>query len=301
MNPLTYLKNMTFEDVQRITRTAMTLIAGSLVTHGVISPTATWISPTIGALVFAVSFAWQLYGNRLNAKLGEIAKMNHTPEMAKVADAAVVAIAANNAVAATTVEPVAKVAALVTILILGTLMVPTLGYAQTPKPRDAFGVPGGIINSPRTVINAIETKQSEDITKFLTDLADISGAITLSQQIPALQDPVGNACWLQFNGIGELLKIHPSPLNLKLASDWEALRLLAIGLNQVCANPNCGQMFLDATNAVGALAPIQNGLSLASICAKIPVIGTSAVPTAAAPISTVGTVVAPAPAVPAKP
>src|ERR1017187_6968610 len=180
------------------------------------------------------------------------------------------------------------------VLALATLLAgPAL--AQTTRPRDALGVPGGIIRSPSQTVAAIAGSQTEDITKFLTDLADISGAITLSQQIPALQDPVGNACWLQFNGIGELLKIHPSPLNLKLASDWEALRLLAIGLNQVCANPNCGQMFVDATNAVGALAPIQNGISLASICSKIPVIGTSAVPTSAAPAPVVGTVVAPAP------
>ena len=179
------------------------------------------------------------------------------------------------------------------ILALATLLAgPAL--AQT-RQKDILGIPGGIINSPHTTLSNIEAKQTQDITQFLVDLADISGAITLSQQIPALQDPVGNACWLQFNGIGELLKIHPSPLNLKLASDWEALRLLAIGLNQVCANPNCGQMFVDATNAVGALAPIQNGISLASICSKIPVIGTSAVPTSAAPAPVVGTVVAPAP------
>ena len=177
------------------------------------------------------------------------------------------------------------------ILALATLLAgPAL--AQTPKPRPLTGnLFNDIQNGAST---AIAAKQTQDITQFLVDLADISGAITLSQQIPALQDPVGNACWLQFNGIGELLKIHPSPLNLKLASDWEALRLLAIGLNQVCANPNCGQMFVDATNAVGALAPIQNGISLASICSKIPVIGTSAVPTSAAPAPVVGTVVAPA-------
>ena len=171
-------------------------------------------------------------------------------------------------------------------------------YAQAPKPRP---LTGNLFNDIQGAGSAIATKQTEDITKFLTDLADISGAITLSQQIPSLQDPVGNACWLQFNGIGELLKVHPSPLNLKLASDWEALRLLAIGLNQVCANPNCGQMFLDATNSVNALAPVPSGLSLASICSKIPVIGTSAVPTAAAPISTVGTVTPAAAPASAKP
>ena len=179
------------------------------------------------------------------------------------------------------------------VLALATLLAgPTL--AQTPRPRDALGVPGGIIRTPTQTVAAITGTVSEDITKFLTDLADISGAITLSTQIPGLQDPVGNACWIQFNGIGELLKAHPSPLNLKVASDWEALRLLAIGLNQVCANPNCGQMFVDATNAVSALAPIPNGLSLQSICSKVPVIGTSAVPTAAAPTAGVGTTPAPA-------
>lgn len=170
-------------------------------------------------------------------------------------------------------------------------------FAQTPKPRDALGVPGGFVRTPTQTVAAIEAKQTEDVTKFLTDLADISGAVTLSTQIPGLQDPVGNACWQQFNGIGELLKAHPSPLNLKLASDWEALRLLAIGLNQVCANPNCGQMFVDATNAVSALAPVPTGLSLQSICAKVPVIGTSAVPTAAAPTPLVGTTPAATPAV----
>jgi hypothetical protein len=174
-------------------------------------------------------------------------------------------------------------------------------FAQTSRPRDILGIPGGIIRSPTETVAAIAGKQSQDIAQFISDLADISSAITLSTQIPGLQDPVGNACWLQFNGIGELLKVHPSPVNLKLASDWEALRLLAIGLNQVCANPNCGQMFVDATNAVSALAPIPSGLSLQSICAKIPVIGTSAVPTAAAPAPLAGTVTAPAAPVVAPP
>lgn len=185
-------------------------------------------------------------------------------------------------------------------IVIAILALALAGPAFAQARKDRLGVPGGIINSPSDTVAAIEAKQTTDITKFLTDLADISGAITLSTQIPGLQDPVGNACWLQFNGIGELIKAHPSPLNLKLASDWEALRLLAIGLNQVCANPNCGQMFVDATNTVGALAPISTGLSLQSICAKVPVIGTSAVPTAAAPTGGIGTTTTPTPA-PAKP
>ena len=119
---------------------------------------------------------------------------------------------------------------------------------------------------------------TSQIATFLNNLADIGGAATLSTQIPGLQDPVGNACWTQLAPVQQLIKIHPLPLSLKAASDLEALRLAAIAMNQVCANPNCGQMFLDLTNAVSALSPIPMPISLASLCSKIAIIGTSAVP-----------------------
>lgn len=211
-----------------------------------------------------------------------------------------------------TMPPVTKAIVLLAILILGALIIPTVGYAQTPRPRphitgnpieDIKADVQDLNGNVTATANGILAKQTADVTKFLTDLADISGAITLSTQIPGLQDPVGNACWLQFNGIGELLKAHPLPATFKVASDWEALRLLAIGLNQVCANPNCGQMFVDATNTVSAIAPVPSGISLQSLCSKVPVIGTSAVPTAAAPTNGIGTVSTPvpAPALPAPP
>jgi hypothetical protein len=141
------------------------------------------------------------------------------------------------------------------------------------------------------------------VQDFLTTLADISGAITLSTQIPSLQDPVGNACWQQFAGIAALIKAHPLPLNLKVASDIEAARLLAIALNQICANPNCGQMWVDASNTANALVGAPIPMSLASVCAKVPVIGTNAVPTSPAskaqPIGTLPTPVVTPKAAPA--
>ena len=289
-------------------RTVLSVVGTLVVAHGSLGINGAMWEQISGAVLMLAPIVWSMYVHTDGQKIAAVTAM---PGVAQI----IVKTSADDGAAAAAADPTqpkvisaaltpiipAKAVALIAILIASALVIPTPGYAQVPKPRDAFGVPGGIINSPRTTItNAIEAKQSEDITKFLTDLADISGAITLSTQIPGLQDPVGNACWLQFNGIGELRKVHPSPLNLKLASDWEALRLLAIGLNQVCANPNCGQMFVDATNAVSALAPIPNGLSLQSICAKVPVIGTSAVPTAAAPAPLAGTVVAPA-VLPAKP
>ena len=135
-----------------------------------------------------------------------------------------------------------------------------------------------------------------DIATFIAGLADIDGAVSLSTSIPGLADPVGSSCWQQFSPISALIKAHPLPLNLKAASDLEAARLLAIAMNQVCANPNCGQMFLDVNNSIAAITPLPLPISMTSICAKIPVIGTSAVPTAGtvAPIQGTSTPTAPA-------
>ena len=133
---------------------------------------------------------------------------------------------------------------------------------------------------------------SNDVAKFLESLADVDTATTLSTQIPALQDNVGKACWTQFGPIQALIKAHPLPITFKLASDIEAARLLAIALNQICANPNCGQMWVDAGNAASAItgqAGLALPMSLTSVCAHVPVIATSAAQTIA------GTTLNPAP------
>src|ERR1019366_4856669 len=183
------------------------------------------------------------------------------------------------------------------IILAFALLLAGPALAQTPLPKVRLPIDPLGLNAK---IEANEVKISTDIAKFLTELAAIPDAIALSTAIPGLQDPVGNACWLQFGPLGELIKTHPLIISGKAAADFEALRLAAIGLNQICANPNCGQMFIDATNAAAAIAPIANGLSLQSICAKIPVIGTSAVPTANVPTAGIGTATTPAP-VPAAP
>jgi hypothetical protein len=196
-----------------------------------------------------------------------------------------------------------KAVALLAILVLGTLLIPTTGYAQTKRPaftgRPIEDIQAGIKGTQATA-NTILTNVGTDVSTFLTNLAAIPDAIALSSAIPGLQDPVGNACWTQFGPLGELIKTHPLVVSGKAAADLEALRLAAIGLNQICANPNCGQMFVDATNAASAIGGNQLNVSLQSLCSKVPVIGTSAVPTANAPTAGVGTVATPTPvAVPA--
>jgi hypothetical protein len=47
-----------------------------------------------------------------------------------------------------------------------------------------------------------------------------------------------------------------------------------MALNQVCTNPNCGQMWTDAENTAAALAIVPMPFSITSLCSKIPAIGT---------------------------
>lgn len=171
---------------------------------------------------------------------------------------------------------------------------PTAAQTTLPLKRPAFtgNLPNDLhtdfTNATAATSSALAV-QSSDIATFLTNLAAIPDAITLSTSITGLADPVGNACWTQFGPLGELIKAHPLLVSGKAAADIEALRLAAIGLNQICANPNCGQMFVDATNAASAIGGNALNVSLQSLCSKVPVIGTSAVPTAIAPTAGVGT------------
>ena len=183
------------------------------------------------------------------------------------------------------------------IIVILVALLPTIASAQLKKPALTGNLPADLhtdfTNTTAAVSKAVAV-QSSDIATFLTNLAAIPDAITLSTSIAGLNDPVGNACWQQFGPLGELIKAHPLLVSGKAASDIEALRLAAIGLNQICANPNCGQMFVDATNAASAIGGNQLNVSLQSLCAKVPVIGTSAVPTSVAPTAGIGTTATPA-------
>lgn len=193
-----------------------------------------------------------------------------------------------------TVPPsIAAAAKVVGALLIGFLIVHSAPAMAQPKKIPAAvpmlpcigntNLPIGCTPSSGSLLATATT----EVSTFLTQLADIGGAATLSMQIPGLQDPVGNACWKQLAPVQALIKAHPLPVTLKIASDIEALRLAAIAMNQVCANPNCGQMFVDATNAATAIAGVPIPVSLGSLCAKVPVIGTSVAAAVAAQTPTV--------------
>jgi len=189
--------------------------------------------------------------------------------------------------------PMTGLAKVVGVILLCMIALPAL--AQTKRPV-LTGNPVNDIENAISQPGSPLAKATTDLAKLLTDIADFSDAVTLSSQIPGLQDPVGAACWTQFTPIQALIKVHPLPLTFKLASDIEAGRLAIIGMNQVCANPNCGQMFLDATNIANSLSANPIPITLSSICSRIAVIGTNAVPTAGSTaIPPVGTTATPAP------
>lgn len=102
----------TSENIQRYARMALHWVAAALVSRGVISPDATWLEPVIGALVGLASFAWSLYGNSVQAKINEVAKIEikdagtgETKKLVadmKLTDVAVAAAAPANVVPAPT-------------------------------------------------------------------------------------------------------------------------------------------------------------------------------------------------------
>lgn len=97
MNPLTYIQNMTSEDVQRFVRVALNSLASALIAHGMFSAQASWLEPSIGALAWLATFAWTLYGNRIIAKINEIAKADQVKKVV-VVDTATAQAAPSNKV-----------------------------------------------------------------------------------------------------------------------------------------------------------------------------------------------------------
>jgi hypothetical protein len=99
---------------------------------------------------------------------------------------------------------------------------------------------------------------------------DVQAAIALATSVDGLPDPVGAACWRTWASAGGVLKAHPLPLTLKLATDVEAARLVAMAIKKVCMDPNCWQVWNDILNQVTALAIVPPPVHLASVCSRIP-------------------------------
>lgn len=109
--------------------------------------------------------------------------------------------------------------------------------------------------------------------------ADIQAAVAAATADPALQDTVGAACWKQMGSLVSILKKHPLPATLHLATDIEYARLTQASLNQLCRNPSCSQVWADMANSVRAFSVLPLPFSFASLCSKVPIVGLASAPT----------------------
>lgn len=134
-----------------------------------------------------------------------------------------------------------------------------------------------VTGRPIADFQAAQAKVTADLTsvaKQLEALIDTPEAEALATSIPGVSDGIGAACWKSFGNLTAVLKAHPLPATLRVATDIEAARLAGIALAQICANPNCGQMWTDALNVASAISVVPPAFSFPSLCARVPTIGT---------------------------
>lgn len=99
---------ITNEDFQRYLRIVMQWVSAALVSYGIATPNATWVPIAIGVASSMVTLAWTIYGNRIQAKINEVAKLEAPDGRPLVHDMKVNSVAvANAAPANVTPSPVA--------------------------------------------------------------------------------------------------------------------------------------------------------------------------------------------------
>lgn len=139
----------------------------------------------------------------------------------------------------------------------------------------SFGQGSNEAQAPAAAI-AAEDKVMAVLAKPFNDLADFlqsdaAPAAALSTAIPDLQDGHGQQCWMAMGTAASVFKAHPVPLTLRAMTDFEALRLLGMAANRLCANTHCTVVFADATSMAQAASPIPLIIpSLHDLCAKVP-------------------------------
>lgn len=64
---------ITPEDFQRYLRIVLQWASAALVSYGVATPGATWVPIVMGVASSMLTLAWTVYGNRIQAKINEVA------------------------------------------------------------------------------------------------------------------------------------------------------------------------------------------------------------------------------------
>ncbi len=168
------------------------------------------------------------------------------------------------------------------LAIAGLILILTLTHAFAQGVPSALKRNANPQNEPtgsQSVVERIGDKVEDRIFAALAEpfkkLADFVGqdleaAATLAVAIPTLQDTNGQACWIAMKDFGEVVQAHPVPLTFRAATDLQALRLLTMTANKLCANPACTIIFSDLANTAQTASPIPLPIpSLSQLCSKV--------------------------------
>jgi hypothetical protein len=270
-----------------IIRKLLTVGGTALAAHGVLSSGSgveTFVSIGLAGAGIAWSF-WNDYGRAIVLSQLEVLKAKSLAQAAKLQahDLAPVTAEqiADHGPAELTAEKVVKVAATLCLLLaFGLIAGPAFAQTQSKrfvptgnlKADIAAGIGNKVTDDGSAALNTAFSalaKPFQDIAKFIGDDAD--GAVSLATAVPEIQDGHGQQCWMAMASFGRIVKAHPVPLTLRVMTDLEALRLLGIAANRLCANVHCTQVFADQTAMIQAASPIPLILpSLHDLCTKVP-------------------------------
>lgn len=156
---------------------------------------------------------------------------------------------------------------------------------------DASGAPTPTASPPaltgnlfRDIANGAKASVNGQVTTIFDQLAawvggDLTAARALAIQNPGLQDWNSYTCLGVAQNFTNLLKQHPVPLTLKIASDVVALRLAIASAKQVCMEPTCQAISADVSQGIAQIGMgIPPPATLETICAKIPSINLGSQP-----------------------
>lgn len=293
-------KKMLVTIVAPIVRKGLITAGSALATHGILASNQTETFVSVGMAVAGLGWSfWNDYGRAIVLSQLEVLKAKSLAQAAKLQahdiappDAAAVAAASAKSpdMATLTVEEVRKAAATLPPAVAGavamlalfflTMALATPAVAQTKrfvptgnlKADIAAGIANKATDDGSTALSGAFTALAKpfiDIAKFIGDDAD--GAVSLATAVPEIQDGHGQQCWMAMASFGRIVKAHPVPLTLRVMTDLEALRLLGIAANRLCANVHCTQVFADQTAMIQAASPMPLPLpSLHDLCTKVP-------------------------------
>jgi hypothetical protein len=87
--------NWSTEDFQRYARIFLHWLSGVICAYGSVKPDAAWLTLASGVALEGLTFAWTLYGNRIQAKINEVANLDVVSSV-KVNSVAVAVAAPDN-------------------------------------------------------------------------------------------------------------------------------------------------------------------------------------------------------------